>query len=187
MWSKNLSPVETSADPLPSRTIETSTSVSAVDLLNDPCLLNASNSSQPDCAAPIQLSLVTGSGLRRTIGTIHAIQYLADTFISQVLDGDNMPLFLVRCQLEVEGSPEVFEAFVRTCELCSGLQSIGKVKNFGAFSDMSGGAVIVEAESEEEVRRFVESMPVKPFVRTEIKRLLSPEELKSIASSAKPR
>jgi hypothetical protein len=28
---------------------------------------------------------------------------------------------------------------------------------------------------------------VKPFVRTEIKRLLSPEELKSIASSAKPR
>jgi hypothetical protein len=52
---------------------------------------------------------------------------------------------------------------------------------------MSGGAVIVEAESEEEVRRFVESMPVKPFVRTEIKRLLSPEELKSIASSAKPR
>jgi hypothetical protein len=98
-----------------------------------------------------------------------------------------MPLFLVRCQLEVEGSPEVFEAFVRTCELCSGLQSIGKVKNFGAFSDMSGGAVIVEAECEEEVRRFVESMPVKPFVRTEIKRLLSPEELKSIASSAKPR
>jgi muconolactone delta-isomerase len=98
-----------------------------------------------------------------------------------------MPLFLVRCQLEVEGSPEVFEAFVKTCELCSGLQSSGKVKNFGAFADMSGGAVIVEAESEEEVRRFVESMPVKPFVRTEIKRLLSPEELKSIASSAKPR
>ncbi len=98
-----------------------------------------------------------------------------------------MPLFLVRCQLEVEGSPEVFEAFVKTCELCSGLQSIGKVKSFGAFADMSGGAVVVEAESEEEVRRFVESMPVKPFVRTEIKRLLSPEELKSIAPSEKRR
>ncbi len=98
-----------------------------------------------------------------------------------------MPLFLVRCQLEVEGSPEVFEAFVRTCELCSGLQSSGKVRSFGAFADMSGGAVIVEAESEEEVMRFVESMPVKPFVRTEVKRLLSPEELKSIAPPSKTR
>jgi muconolactone delta-isomerase len=98
-----------------------------------------------------------------------------------------MPLFLVRCQLEIEGSPEVFEAFVKTCELCSGLQSSGKVKDFGAFADMSGGAVVVETESEEEVRRFIESMPVKPFVKTEIKRLLSPEELESIASSAEPR
>ncbi|MDJ0274888.1 MAG: muconolactone Delta-isomerase family protein [Nitrososphaerota archaeon] len=93
-----------------------------------------------------------------------------------------MPLFLVRCQLEVQGSPEVFEAFVKTCDLCSGLQSSGKVKSFGAFADMSGGAVIVEAESEEEVRRFVETMPIKPFVRTEIKRLLSPQELKSITA-----
>jgi hypothetical protein len=76
-----------------------------------------------------------------------------------------MPLFLVRCQLEVQGSPEVFEAFVRTCELCSGLQSSGKVKDFGAFSDMSGGAVVVEAESEEEVRRFVESMPFSSSAR----------------------
>ena len=98
-----------------------------------------------------------------------------------------MPLFLVRCQLEVPGSPEVFEAFVRTCDLCSSFQSSGKVRSFGAFADMSGGAVIVEAESEEEVMRFVESMPVKPFVRTEVKRLLSPEELKSFTSSQKTR
>jgi hypothetical protein len=163
MWSRNLSPVETSADPLPSMTIETSTSVSAVDLLNEPCLLEASNSSRPTAPRLSNFPSATGSGLRLVTGTTHANLCLADTFISQILDGDNMPLFLVRCQLEVEGSPEVFEAFVKTCELCSGLQSSGKVKNFGAFADMSGGAVIVEAESEEEVRRFVESMPVKPF------------------------
>lgn len=54
------------------------------------------------------------------------------------------------------------------------------VKSFGAFSDLSGGAIIVEAKSEEEVRAMAERLPAKPFVETEIKRLLSPDELKSI-------
>lgn len=91
-----------------------------------------------------------------------------------------MPLFLVRCELTTRQSGEVFNAFVQTCNICSNLQASGKVRAFGAFSDLSGGAVVIEASDEEEVKRMVEGLPVKPFVRTEIKRLLSPDELKSI-------
>lgn len=94
-------------------------------------------------------------------------------------------LFLIVCKLVGEKTSEALEAFAKTCDMCGELAKVGKVKVYGPFADLSGGAVVVEAGSEEEVRRYLDQFPAKPYITSEVYQLASPDILKEAARKAK--
>ena len=87
-------------------------------------------------------------------------------------------LFLVIDKVRIEPVPEeqalsAYKAAQRLFKKLKDLEKDGKVKTRYAFADISGGVVILDVESLEELYGTLATLPTNPYVDREIHPLIS--------------